>query len=87
MLGMGKAADRYGERRVIGYGTAACGLLVLAVHFAGSFGALLVVFLLLGIPVATSTPAGSKAVAGGSRTGSGAWPWGCARPGFPRAAP
>ena len=64
VLGMGKAADRYGERRVIGYGTAACGLLVLTVHFAGSFIALLVVFLLLGIPVATSTPAGSKAVAG-----------------------
>ena len=64
VLGMGKAADRYGERRIIGYGTAACGLLVLTVHFAGSFIALLVVFLLLGIPVATSTPAGSKAVAG-----------------------
>ena len=64
VLGMGKAADRYGERRIIGYGTATCGLLVLTVHFAGSFAALLVVFLLLGIPVATSTPAGSKAVAG-----------------------
>ena len=64
VLGMGKAADRYGERRIIGYGTAACGLLVLTVHFAGSFIALLVVFLLLGVPVATSTPAGSKAVAG-----------------------
>ncbi len=63
VLGAGKAADRYGERRIIGYGTAACGLLVLTVHFAGSFLALLVVFLLLGVPVATSTPAGSKAVA------------------------
>lgn len=64
VLGMGKAADRYGERRVIGYGTAACGLLVLTVHLAGGFAGLLVVFLLLGVPVATSTPAGSKAVAG-----------------------
>ncbi len=64
VLGMGKAADRYGERRIIGYGTAACGLLVLTVHFAGGFIGLLVVFLLLGVPVATSTPAGSKAVAG-----------------------
>lgn len=64
VLGMGKAADRYGERRIIGYGTAACGLLVLTVHFAGGFVGLLVVFLLLGVPVATSTPAGSKAVAG-----------------------
>ena len=64
VLGMGKAADRYGERRIIGYGTAACGLLVLTVHFAGGFVALLVVFLFLGVPVATSTPAGSKAVAG-----------------------
>ena len=64
VLGMGKAADRYGERRIIGYGTAACGLLVLTVHFAAGFIGLLVVFLLLGVPVATSTPAGSKAVAG-----------------------
>ena len=64
VLGMGKAADRYGERRIIGYGTATCGLLVMAVHFASGFIALLVVFLLLGVPVATSTPAGSKAVAG-----------------------
>ena len=63
VLGAGKAADRYGERRIIGYGTAACGLLVLAVHFANTFVGLLVVFLLLGLPVATSTPAGSKAVA------------------------
>lgn len=64
VLGAGKAADRYGERRLIGYGTAACGLLVLTVHLAGGFAGLLVVFLLLGLPVATSTPAGSKAVAG-----------------------
>ena len=64
VLGAGKAADRYGERLVIGYGTVAGGVLVMTVHFAGSFAALLAVFLLVGLPVATGTPAGSKAVAG-----------------------
>ena len=64
VLAAGKAADRYGERRIIGYGTASCGLLVLAVHLTDGFLGLLVVFLLLGLPVATGTPAGSKAVAG-----------------------
>lgn len=64
VLAAGKAADRYGERRIIGYGTAGCGVLVLAVHFAQDFPGLLVLFLLLGIPIATGTPAGSKAIAG-----------------------
>ena len=64
VLAAGKAADRYGERRIIGYGTASCGVLVLAVHLTDGFLGLLVVFLLLGVPVATGTPAGSKAVAG-----------------------
>lgn len=64
VLAAGKAADRYGERRIIGYGTASCGVLVLAVHLTDGFFGLLVVFLLLGVPVATGTPAGSKAVAG-----------------------
>ncbi len=64
VLGAGKAADRFGERLVIGYGTVAAGFLVMTVHFAGSFTALLAVFLLVGVPVATGTPAGSKAVAG-----------------------
>ena len=64
VLAAGKAADRYGERRIIGYGTASSGVLVLAVHLTDGFLGLLVVFLLLGVPVATGTPAGSKAVAG-----------------------
>ena len=64
VLAAGKAADRYGERRIIGYGTVSCGVLVLAVHLTDGFLGLLVVFLLLGLPVATGTPAGSKAVAG-----------------------
>ena len=64
VLAAGKAADRYGERRIIGYGNASCGVLVLAVHLTDGFLGLLVVFLLLGIPVATGTPAGTKAVAG-----------------------
>ncbi|MDE0212632.1 MAG: MFS transporter [Deltaproteobacteria bacterium] len=64
VLAAGKAADRYGERRIIGYGTAACGVLVLTVFFARDFPGLLVLFLLLGLPIATGTPAGSKAIAG-----------------------
>ena len=64
VLAAGKAADRYGERRIIGYGTVACGMMVLAVHFADGLVRLLVLFLLLGIPMATGTPAGSKAIAG-----------------------
>ncbi len=64
VLAAGKAADRYGERRIIGYGTAACGVLVLAVFLARDFPGLLVLFALLGIPIATGTPAGSKAIAG-----------------------
>lgn len=64
VLAAGKAADRYGERRIIGYGTAACGVLVLAVLFTRDFLGLLVLFGLLGLPIATGTPAGSKAIAG-----------------------
>lgn len=60
----GRAADRFGERVVIGYGTIAGGALAMTLHFAESFAMLLPVFLALGIPIATSTPAGSKAVAG-----------------------
>lgn len=64
VLWAGRAADRFGERRIIGYGTIAGGAIVLMVHFAESFVSLLPVFLLLGAPMATGTPAGSKAVAG-----------------------
>lgn len=64
VLAAGRAADRFGERLVIGYGAVAGGVLAMTVPFAGSFAALLAVFLLLGAPVATGTPAGSKAVAG-----------------------
>ena len=64
VLSAGRAADRFGERVIIGYGTIAGGAIVMMVHFAGSFAALLPVFLLLGVPMATGTPAGSKAVAG-----------------------
>jgi sugar phosphate permease len=60
----GRAADRFGERVVIGYGTIAGGVLAVTLYFADSFAMLLLVFLALGIPMATSTPAGSKAVAG-----------------------
>jgi ACS family hexuronate transporter-like MFS transporter len=64
VLSAGRAADRFGERVIIGYGTIAGGAIVMMVHIAGSFAALLPVFLLLGVPMATGTPAGSKAVAG-----------------------
>jgi len=64
VLWAGRAADRFGERVIIGYGTVAGGAIVMMVHVAESFVTLLPVFLLLGVPMATGTPAGSKAVAG-----------------------
>lgn len=64
VLWAGRAADRFGERLVIGYGTIAGGTMVLMVNFSESFVSLLPVFLLVGAPMATGTPAGSKAVAG-----------------------
>jgi sugar phosphate permease len=60
----GKAADRFGERLIIAYGTIAGGLIVMMVHFTASFASLVPVLLLLGVPMASGTPAGSKAVAG-----------------------
>lgn len=64
VLWAGRAADRFGERVLIGYGTVAGGVLAVMLLFAESFALLLPVFFALGIPMATSTPAGSKAVAG-----------------------
>ena len=64
VLWAGRAADRFGERLVIGYGTIAGGTMVLMVNFSESFVSLLPVFFLIGAPMATGTPAGSKAVAG-----------------------
>ncbi len=60
----GKAADRFGERRIIGYGTIAGGLFIMMVYFTSSFLSLVPVLLLLGVPFGSATPAGSKAVAG-----------------------
>lgn len=60
----GKAVDRFGERRVIGYGCIATGLIILGMLWAFSFTALLPILLLTGFASATSTPGGSKAVAG-----------------------
>jgi len=60
----GKAADRFGERLIIGYGTIAGGLIIMMVYFTSSFLSLVPVLLLLGVPFGSATPAGSKAVAG-----------------------
>ncbi len=60
----GKAADRFGERPIIGYGTIAGGLIIMMVYFTSSIFSLVPVLLLLGVPFGSATPAGSKAVAG-----------------------
>lgn len=60
----GKAADRFGERLIIAYGTIAGGSIILMVYLTASFISLIPVLLLLGVPLASGTPAGSKAVAG-----------------------
>jgi sugar phosphate permease len=60
----GKAADRFGERLIIAYGTMAGGLIVMMIYFTTSFFSLVPVLLLLGAPFGSATPAGSKAVAG-----------------------
>lgn len=60
----GKAADRFGERLIIGYGTIAGGLIIMMVNLTAGFASLVPLLLLLGVPMGTGTPAGSKAVAG-----------------------
>lgn len=60
----GRAADRFGERVVIGYGSIAGGAVIFGVKWIGSFAAFLPLLLLTGFVNATSTPAGGKAVAG-----------------------
>lgn len=63
-IAAGKAADFLGERLIIAYGSMAGGLVIMAVLGAGSSATLFPVLLLTGLAAATSTPAGSKAVAG-----------------------
>ena len=60
----GKAADWFGERLIIGYGTIVGGLITMLVYFTTSFASLFPLLLILGIPMSTATPAGSKAVTG-----------------------
>jgi sugar phosphate permease len=60
----GKAADRFGERLIIGYGTIAGGLIIMMVNLTAGFVSLVPLLLLLGVPMGTGTPAGSKAVTG-----------------------
>lgn len=59
----GKAVDRFGERRVLGYGSILSGLVILGVSSASSFAALIPILLLTGLLTATSAPAGGKIVA------------------------
>lgn len=63
-IGAGRAADHWGERLVIGYGTMLGGLAALASLAAGSLYAVLCLLILIGMATASATPAGSKAVAG-----------------------
>ena len=63
-IAAGKAADRFGERLIIAYGPMAAGFIVMGMYWATSFTTLFPVLLFLGLATATSTPAGSKAVAG-----------------------
>ena len=60
----GKAVDRFGERRVIAYGSIATGLITIGMLWTPNLAALLPILLLTGFASATSTPAGSKAVTG-----------------------
>ncbi len=63
-IAAGKAADHFGERLIIAYGAMASGFIVMGMNWAASFATLFPILLLLGLAAATSTPAGSKAVAG-----------------------
>lgn len=63
-IAAGKAADHFGERLIIAYGAMASGFIVMGMNWAASLGTLFPILLLLGFATATSTPAGSKAVAG-----------------------
>lgn len=63
-IGAGRAADRWGERLVIGYGTMLGALAAIAANAAGSLSAVLCLLALIGVATASATPAGSKAVAG-----------------------
>lgn len=62
-IAAGKAADRLGERLLIVYGSMASGLFAMGMSWAASLAALVPVLGLIGCATATSTPAGSKAVA------------------------
>lgn len=60
----GMAADRWGERMVIGYGTIASGIVIIGINGVSSFPTLLLLLLLTGFATTTSVPAGGRAVAG-----------------------
>ncbi|MBI4529199.1 MAG: MFS transporter [Deltaproteobacteria bacterium] len=60
----GKAADRFGEKPLIGFAAIAAGLIVMGVNWVESYGSLVPALILTGIAAGSSTPAGSKAVAG-----------------------
>ena len=59
----GIAADRWGERMVIAYGTVASGILILGINWASSLTILFLFFLLIGFATTVSVPAGGRAVA------------------------
>jgi len=59
----GKAADRFGERLVLGYGTIASGIIILGISLVESFFGFLSVLLLTGFATTTCVPAGGRIVA------------------------
>jgi len=63
-IGAGRAADHWGERLIIGYGTMLGGLVAIASNSVSGMYALLFLLVFIGVCTASATPAGSKAVAG-----------------------
>ena len=59
----GLAADRWGERIVIAYGTVAGGILIMGINWAPSLTMLFLLFPLIGFATTVSVPAGGRAVA------------------------
>ena len=63
MPGMGWLAERYGAKRVLGFGVAVWSIATLSTGFAGSFTTLLALRVLLGIGESAAFPCASKVIA------------------------
>ncbi len=60
----GKAADRFGEKLFIGCAAIAAGLIVMGLNWVENYLSLLPALIITGFAAGSSTPAGSKAIAG-----------------------